>query len=1105
MVGAYTHDVNLEPGSYNPDTGLYTGPPRMYIGNYNGPERAYIKFDLSGQLPSGVINRADLYLYCFSVGASGGDNVEIHALRDDSWTQDTLTWDIAQASYLPEEMVAGPIYVGVGGGSGGQGGGVGAGWYHWDVTSYVREQILGDNVVSFVGISPTENSSSPSLSVNMSDKESSTTQFSPILRVMQEPFVVDVSVLPEDQTQSSMTEGTLTYHITVQNIGTLSDTYDLAVVDDHDWGPTLSTISLSLGSNEIASATVSVTLPLSARYYDKMTITATSRADPTKSDSEDLWAVAGLLPTDDSYVVENSNSANTNYGARGSFYVGNQSIGQYLTERSYLKFDLSTISIASDTGVKLCLYPFGSGGDLQCRKVENNAWSEAVITWNNQPHPNGGTDVLGTLNIGAGSSWLEFDVTDWVRSHLGTAVSFGLRADLENQDPGWSCPFDSSEAAGFYADKRPYLRFVPTYMVGVYVPPYQEYQENASGGQLTYRISVSNYGSESDFYHVYCSGDQGWTLELSEDQTGTIAPDGSENVYLTVTIPDGATPGTLDSITVTAASHANPIVTDDVQVVANAFLGIKPEPIADAYVHENFPTTNYGGISEINLHVGRKFDYRENAYLKFDISGVSSDATIRKVELWMWCWGTYPYSGTDLHLETCRVDDDDWTETGVTWDSHPEIGSVLADAHVTAYNKWYTWDVTDFVLNQLANDPYKLVSLCVRPRADCLPSREALFDSKEYGFSDEWPRLKIFYSPPSGVDVSISPTSKSGMPENILTYTVTVKNMGGDSDTYSLTIDDNASWSPTLSPTSLTVLGGENQTATLSVTVPANALEGDKDNITVTATSTVDSTVKDNASCIAHAILGSHPGVQVSISPSSQDGSSDGTLTYTVTVTNTGNITDTYTLENADTAGWTLTLPSSVTDVVPDEGRQVTLTVRIPATAADGDSATITVTATSSENTAVEDSDTCVANCFATHGIGVQVTISGASSKSGAPGGTLNFDVNVTNTGTGTDTFTLTVTDTKGWSSISPTSLSLAALASGTATLSVTIPSTAVDGTSTTITVTATSQANSAINGNATCTATATTGGVSPVVYVGAAVVIVAVLGAVLVFIRKPF
>ena len=105
-----------------------------------------------------------------------------------------------------------------------------------------------------------------------------------------------------------------------------------------------------------------------------------------------------------------------------------------------------------------------------------------------------------------------------------------------------------------------------------------------------------------------------------------------------------------------------------------------------------------------------------------------------------------------------------------------------------------------------------------------------------------------------GVKVSISPSYQGGAPYTWLEYIVTVINTGNVLDNYALTVNDNENWGPTVSPTSLTVPAGENRTLTLSVVIPENAVPCTEDNITVIATSQADNTVKDNASCIAHAV-----------------------------------------------------------------------------------------------------------------------------------------------------------------------------------------------------------------------------------------------------------
>jgi len=245
-------------------------------------------------------------------------------------------------------------------------------------------------------------------------------------------------------------------------------------------------------------------------------------------------------------------------------------------------------------------------------------------------------------------------------------------------------------------------------------------------------------------------------------------------------------------------------------------------------------------------------------------------------------------------------------------------------------------------------------------------------------------------------------------------------------------------------------------------------------------------------------------GVLVSISPSEDNGVLGDTVTFTVTVTNTGEVADNYDLTITDDAEWGATLSENeLLNVENGASGTVTVSVTIPSGTAENVYTEIEVTATSRADPTVKNSATCVAHCLvgaAPAGRGVQVTIS--ENKSGKPGDELSFTVVVTNTGTGTDTFSVTAEDTENWAlTVSPTSFSLNAGGSRNVGLTVTIPSTAADGDSTTITVTAT---GTGYDNYASCTATAVAGGTSPFVYVGVVVVIVVILGAVLIFI-KPF
>jgi len=126
------------------------------------------------------------------------------------------------------------------------------------------------------------------------------------------------------------------------------------------------------------------------------------------------------------------------------------------------------------------------------------------------------------------------------------------------------------------------------------------------------------------------------------------------------------------------------------------------------------------------------------------------------------------------------------------------------------------------------------------------------FSSSEYNGSD--PYLEVVYVPPYAVSVSISPSWKSGLPTEVLSYTVMVANTGNLDDNYILTVSDNLGWGPNVSPTPLFVASGSIGEATLTVTIPENAAPCTRDNVIVTATSTGDPAISTSASCIAHRV-----------------------------------------------------------------------------------------------------------------------------------------------------------------------------------------------------------------------------------------------------------
>ena len=492
--------------------------------------------------------------------------------------------------------------------------------------------------------------------------------------------------------------------------------------------------------------------------------------------------------------------------------------------------------------------------------------------------------------------------------------------------------------------------------VSMYVLP--DYQVGMPGTTLEYRVTVSN--PENPYavdltYNLSLEESAGWSPSISP--TSLDVPVGeNKDATLSVTIPANTPLSNEDTIVVTAVASGYPNVRTSFTTVAHA--GLRIEPTDDTYVSTAENDTNYN--DENALRIGRYYDYWQWPYLQFDLSDIPADTDITEARLYLYCY--YKYAG-GFNVLCHEVEDDDWVEITVTWNTKPTYGAVLDTKFVDAGSydspKSYSWDVTSFVRDEFAGD--KRASFLLRPPDNLPISISRAFWAKERYETRTHPFLMITY--PTGVversvSVSISPSTGTGEQGDDVTFTATVTNTGTLDDSYTLTVTDTAGWSPSISPSTLTLDAGDPGTATVTVTIPSGAADGATDTITVTATSQAVSTVSTSKTCTA--IAGVAVGVvEVTISPTSKDGKPGDDVTYSVTVKNTGTLDDSYSLTATNTAGWSSSIsPLTLTLDAGDSGT-ATVTVTIPSSAAVGASTTITVKAS---GTGYDDSTTCTAS-----------------------------------------------------------------------------------------------------------------------------------------------
>jgi len=191
----------------------------------------------------------------------------------------------------------------------------------------------------------------------------------------------------------------------------------------------------------------------------------------------------------------------------------------------------------------------------------------------------------------------------------------------------------------------------------------------------------------------------------------------------------------------------------------------------------------------------------------------------------------------------------------------------------------------------------------------------------------------------------------AALPGETVTYTLDITNTGTTADVFDL--DVSSAWAMAQSATSVALDTGESTSFWVAVTAPVDALAGEDDMAMVTATSQTDALASDSAELTT--TVGAFYGVELS-GAQAGTGAPGEMVSYTLTITNTGGMTDTFDLAAAGT--WTATLSAVSVTLGVDESATFTVEVAIPADAADGQMDDTTVTATSQGDAMVMDSAT---------------------------------------------------------------------------------------------------------------------------------------------------
>ncbi|MCP4359640.1 MAG: hypothetical protein GY796_16660 [Chloroflexi bacterium] len=209
-----------------------------------------------------------------------------------------------------------------------------------------------------------------------------------------------------------------------------------------------------------------------------------------------------------------------------------------------------------------------------------------------------------------------------------------------------------------------------------------------------------------------------------------------------------------------------------------------------------------------------------------------------------------------------------------------------------------------------------------------------------------------YVAPTAGVSL-VGDAAASGTPGTAVTYTLHITNSGSLTDTFDLTAS--GIWTPTLSTNSITLTSGASSTFTVIVAIPPNAADADNDTTSVTATSTFDPSTSAAATLTSTAVI--PPSYGVSLSGDDAATGAPGTaVTYTLHITNSGSLTDTFDLTASGV--WTPTLSTHSITLTSGASTTMTVVIPIPGSATNGDSNQAIITATSTLDPLASDSVT---------------------------------------------------------------------------------------------------------------------------------------------------
>jgi uncharacterized membrane protein len=617
---------------------------------------------------------------------------------------------------------------------------------------------------------------------------------------------------------------------------------------------------------------------------------------------------------------------------------------------------------------------------------------------------------------------------------------------------------------------------------GVRLTPETADQYADNGATAVFTFTVQNVGTMPDSYDLSL-GSHTWTTTLSTGSVGPLAPDASATVYVSVTVPPAAVGSTFDGSSVTAQSVISPAISDTSTFVTTATdnYAVRLDPASDSQ------TGGPGEVVTYTLTLYNDGNITDTYELTTTLSTwptlLSSD-TVGPLAPWsdvsLKVYVTVPITVTNDQYDVATIiaqgtgvsDQSLLTTTavvvyGVALTPHAAVGYgnpghtvtyTLAvknsgngiDSYTLTLGTTHTWTTTLSAgdVGPLSPGDTADVEVTVTIPGDAGDGdndavRVTATSQADGGAADSsWlTTTAVVQIITRGVALEPATHIQSGAPGTLVVTHLTVTNTGSITDVIILRADGNA-WTTDVSPTSVPLPSLGAETVAVTVTIPATATNGQYDVATITAQATdvSDQSVLTTTAVVVH---------DVDLMPDvgTKYGNPGQTVTYTLSVKNTGEGTDSYTLTLGTAHAWTTTLSAgNVGPLDIGETADLEVYVVIPGVASNGASDAVSVTATSQGDRSVTDTTwltTTATTQIVTRGVEIGPP---SATGSGLAGSVVTYTLAVTNTGSVTDSIALAASDHTWPTVIDPTGVLLRSLEQEMVVVSVTIPIAATPG-----------------------------------------------------------